>query len=145
MARMSQSPRRFRTAAFLSSGSVEADAAMARLAELYGNAAPDDADAIVALGGDGLMLQVLHRFMGSQKPIFGMNRGSVGFLMNDFSERDLFGRLENAERSVVHPLVMRTTDADGTTATARAINEVSMLRQSYQAGKLRTAASGCRN
>ncbi len=134
--------RRFGTVAFLSSGSPEADSAKVRLTARYGNATPERADVIVALGGDGLMLQVLHRFMGSMKPIFGMNRGSVGFLMNEFQEQDLFERLEKAETSVVHPLVMRATSSDGTVATARAINEVSMLRQSYQAAKLRVLVDG---
>ncbi len=97
---------------------------------------------IVALGGDGLMLQVLHRFMGSKKPIYGMNRGSVGFLMNEFQDQNLFERLDSAEASTVHPLVMRATSCDGTIATARAINEVSMLRQSYQAAKLRVSIDG---
>ncbi len=128
--------------AFLSSGSPEADAAKTALVALYGETTPETADVIVALGGDGLMLQVLHRFMGSQKPIFGMNRGSVGFLMNDYAEQGLFERIANAEASVVHPLVMRTTSVDGATATARAINEVSLLRQSYQAAKLKVLVDG---
>ncbi len=131
-----------RTAAFLASGAPEAEAARARLCDLYGDTDPAEADAIVALGGDGLMLQVLHRFMGSNKPIFGMNRGSVGFLMNDYAELGLFERLAKAEASIVHPLVMRATSQDGTVSTARAINEVSLLRQSYQAAKLRVEVDG---
>ena len=134
--------RRFRTVAFLSSGSAESDHAKHRLALRYGNMSPERADVIVALGGDGLMLQVLHRFMGSKKPIYGMNRGSVGFLMNEFQDQNLFERLDAAETSIVHPLVMRATSCDGTIATARAINEVSMLRQSYQAAKLRVSIDG---
>ena len=137
-----KSARRFRTVAFLSSGSAEADLAKQRLSLRYGNASPERADVIVALGGDGLMLQVLHRFMGSKKPIYGMNRGSVGFLMNEFQDQNLFERLDSAEASTVHPLVMRATSCDGTIATARAINEVSMLRQSYQAAKLRVSIDG---
>lgn len=132
----------FRTLAFLSSGSPDADAAKRRLSAVHGDVPPEEADAVVALGGDGLMLQVLHRFMGSNKPIFGMNRGSLGFLMNDFSEHGLIERLTVAEASIVHPLVMRATRADGTVSTARAINEVSLLRQSYQAAKLRVAVDG---
>jgi NAD+ kinase len=122
--------------------SAEADLAKQRLSLRYGNASPERADVIVALGGDGLMLQVLHRFMGSKKPIYGMNRGSVGFLMNEFQDQNLFERLDSAEASTVHPLVMRATSCDGTIATARAINEVSMLRQSYQAAKLRVSIDG---
>jgi NAD+ kinase len=142
MSGVDKRPRRFHTVAFLSSGSPDAELALNTLAERYGNAAPEDADVIVALGGDGLMLQVLHRFMGSLKPIYGMNRGSVGFLMNEFSEQDLFERLDSAEASTVHPLVMHATSCDGVVATARAINEVSLLRQSYQAGKLRISIDG---
>jgi NAD+ kinase len=85
------------------------------------------------------MLQSLHRFMGSAKPIYGMNKGTVGFLMNDFREDDLFERLEAAERSVVHPLLMVAWDVHGVAHTARAINEVAMFRQTYQAGKLRVS------
>lgn len=142
MAEVGMRLRRFEAVAFLSSGSTDADAATRRLSNLYGNVAPDDADAIVALGGDGHMLQVLHRFMGSPKPIYGMNRGTVGFLMNEYAEHDLLDRLEKAEASIVHPLIMRATSCDGTVATARAINEVSMLRQSYQAAKLRISVDG---
>jgi NAD+ kinase len=122
---------------FLSSGASEANEALERLVERYGNCEPADADVIVALGGDGLMLQTLHRMMDAPKPIYGMNRGSVGFLMNEFHDRGLRKRLENARSSILHPLVMRTIDAKGATRTARAINEVSLLRQTYQAAKLR--------
>jgi NAD+ kinase len=94
---------------------------------------------IVALGGDGLMLQTLHKVMGSSKPIYGMNKGTVGFLMNDYREDSLFERLENAERSVIHPLLMVVWDIHGVAHTARAINEVSMLRQTFQAAKLRVS------
>ena len=91
---------------------------------------------IVALGGDGLMLQTLHRMMDAPKPIYGMNRGSVGFLMNEFHERGLRKRLRAARPSIVHPLVMRATDASGAIHEARAINEVSLWRQTYQAAKI---------
>ena len=134
--------RRFSRIAFITSDTDEARSAGAALAERWGDAAPEAADVIVALGGDGLMLQTLHRFMGTGKPIYGMNRGSVGFLMNEFGIDALPDRLDQAERSVVHPLLMVATDADGVTRTARAINEVSLLRQSYQAAKLRIAIDG---
>jgi NAD+ kinase len=97
---------------------------------------------IVALGGDGLMLQSLHRFMGSGKPIYGMNRGSVGFLMNEYQSAGLRERLACAKASIVHPLMMRATTVDGRIEIARAINEVSLLRQSYQAAKLRISLDG---
>ena len=83
---------RFEKITFLSSGAPEASATCALLADRYGNAGLDEADVVVALGGDGLMLQVLHRFMGRSTPIYGMNRGSVGFLMNEFKEQDLIDR-----------------------------------------------------
>jgi NAD+ kinase len=129
--------RRFEHIAFLSSGTQAADEALERFTKLYGNTEPGRADVIVALGGDGLMLQTLHRYMGASKPIYGMNRGSVGFLMNEYQEEDLKARLNAAEASVVHPLVMTTTDINGKVETASAINEVSLLRQTYQAAKLR--------
>jgi NAD+ kinase len=128
---------RTRTIAFLSSGAKEADEALRRLAELYGDAPPDKADVIVALGGDGLMLQTLHQTMNAPKPIYGMNRGSVGFLMNEYSEPGLRERLAAAKPSIIHPLFMRALDVHGGETTARAINEVSLLRQTYQAAKLR--------
>ena len=96
---------------FLSSGAKEANEALDRLVERYGNCEPQQADVIVALGGDGLMLQTLHRMMNAPKPIYGMNRGSVGFLMNEFHDRGLRKRLENARLSIIHPLVMRTVDS----------------------------------
>src|SRR5271168_4642557 len=97
-------PKELTRIAFLSSGAPDSDAARIRLIHAYGNSDPDAADVIVALGGDGFMLQTLHRFMGSKKPIFGMNRGSVGFLMNEFRETDLHERLAEAKASTIHPL-----------------------------------------
>lgn len=123
--------------AFVASPIAEAERARAALEARYGSAEPDEADVIVALGGDGLMLQVLHRFMNSGKPIYGMNRGSVGFLMNEYAEEDLRERLALAEQTVIRPLTMTALDREGREHTALAINEVSMLRQSYQAAKLR--------
>jgi NAD+ kinase len=131
--------RRFNNIAFVASAAPDAQSALKALQDRYTNVAPEQADVIVALGGDGLMLQSLHRFMGTAKPIYGMNKGTVGFLMNDFREDDLFERLEAAERSVVHPLLMVAWDVHGVSHTARAINEVSMLRQTYQASKLRVS------
>ena len=133
---------RFGAISFVASDTPEAEAALAKLVERYGNADPADAEVIVALGGDGLMLQTLHRFLGTGKPIYGMNRGSVGFLMNEFKERGLRKRLEAAQRSVVHPLTMQAVDRNGATVQARAINEVSLLRRSYQAAKLRISVDG---
>ncbi|MBB4039990.1 NAD+ kinase [Microvirga flocculans] len=131
--------RRFNNIAFVASTAPDAQSALEALQNRYAHVPPDEADVIVALGGDGLMLQTLHTFMGTAKPIYGMNKGTVGFLMNDFREDDLFERLEAAERSVVHPLLMVAWDVHGVAHTARAINEVAMFRQTYQAAKLRVS------
>ena len=133
---------RFQAISFVASDTPEAQAALAKLTGRYGNADTATADVIVALGGDGLMLQTLHRFIGTGTPIYGMNRGSVGFLMNEFRERGLRKRLTEAQRSGVPPLSMRAVDKDGTEVRAEAINEVSLLRRSYQAAKLRISIDG---
>ena len=86
-------PERYNRIAFVASAGVEAQQALAQLTGLYGNLNPADADVVVALGGDGLMLQTLHQHMHSGKPIYGMHRGTVGFLMNEFSSHDLHARL----------------------------------------------------
>ncbi len=134
--------RRYKKIAFLSSGSPEASDTCAKLADRYGNAAMNEADVVVALGGDGLMLQTLHRFMGKITPIYGMNRGSVGFLMNDFREFDLIDRLNEAVPSIVHPLIMEATTASGEVEVSSAINEVFLSRQTFQAAKLRIFIDG---
>jgi len=139
---MTSSAQTFRRIAFVASGTPEAAAALAQLVARYGNAEPKDADVIVALGGDGLMLQTLHRFMNSGKPIYGMHRGTVGFLMNDFSVGGLVERLAAAHMTVIHPLLMRARDAAGKIHEHRAINEVSLFRQSAQAAHLRILIDG---
>src|SRR5918996_6655679 len=95
-------PKRYDRIAFVASAGTEAQAALAQLTKLYGNHDADDADVVVALGGDGLMLQTLHRHMRSGKPIYGMHRGTVGFLMNEFSEADLKERLALSQVTVIH-------------------------------------------
>lgn len=130
-------PQKFERIAFLANDGLEAQAALRRLVHAYGNSPSKSADVIVALGGDGFMLDTLHRHMHDRIPIYGMNRGSVGFMMNEFHEDDLLGRLERAETTKVHPLLMTTHGADGSTTTALAINEVSLYRQTHQAAKLR--------
>lgn len=132
----------FKNLAFISSGAPEAEEARRRLVEKYGDADPEDADCIVALGGDGLMLRTLHRFMGSGKPIYGMNRGSVGFLMNQYRETGLRKRIAEAKTSVVHPLIMHAINVRGDEFSAHAINEVSLLRQTSQIAKLRILVNG---
>jgi len=139
---MSSSSARFERIAFLASQAPEAQTARAALIRRYGEAAPADADVIVALGGDGFMLRTLHKFMTSGKPFYGMHRGTVGFLMNEFHEEGLRERLAAAEVTLIRPLVMRARDADGRTHEFRAINEVSLFRQIYQAAWLRILVDG---
>jgi NAD+ kinase len=139
---MSSTDSRVSRIAFIAGPTPEAQEARTRLAKRYGDAAPDEAGVIVALGGDGLMLQTLHRFMNSGKPIYGMHRGTVGFLMNEFNEERLSERLEAAETTLIHPLLMRALDARGQRHEAHAINEVSLFRQAYQAARLRILIDG---
>ncbi|MFL5106091.1 MAG: NAD kinase [Xanthobacteraceae bacterium] len=139
---MSPPAQPYKRIAFVASPIPEAQEARERLAGRYGNADPDRADAIVALGGDGLMLQTLHGFMHSGKPIYGMHRGTVGFLMNDFAEDNFIERLNAAQMTVIHPLLMRASDAAGRTYEHHAINEVSLFRQIYQLAKLRILIDG---
>lgn len=113
-----------------------AEEAAARLRQRYGFASLEEAAFVVALGGDGLMLQTLHRVMENNIPVYGMNFGSVGFLMNTFSEDDLPERLQASQHTCIYPLAMTVLDASGRTQTALAINEVSLFRSTYQAAKL---------
>jgi NAD+ kinase len=135
-------PQRRDRIAFVTSAVPQAETARDALVNLYGETEPAEADVIVALGGDGLMLQTLHKFMASGKPIYGMNRGTVGFLMNEYHEDRLRERLAAAEESVIHPLAMCAIDAHGTIHTGRAINEVSLFRQTNQAAHLRILVDG---
>jgi NAD+ kinase len=139
---MSRQPGRYGRIAFVASTTPEAEEALARLVARYGQASPAEADVIVALGGDGLMLQTLHRFIGMQKPIYGMHRGTVGFLMNEYHEDDLPQRLETARETVIHPLLMRTRNGGGTAQEHRAFNEVSLFRQTHQIARLRILIDG---
>jgi NAD+ kinase len=126
---------------FTASDRPEAQEARAKLAELYGDAG-DAAQAIVALGGDGFMLESLHKNLGDGKPIYGMNRGSVGFLMNEYAAEGLMERVNAAVRAVIHPLTMVAIDTHRRQHRALAINEVSLLRQSRQTAKLRISIDG---
>jgi NAD+ kinase len=139
---MSRPANRFQHIAFVAASTPEAREAYMKLEKRYGNVDPASADVIVALGGDGLMLQTLHKFMNSGKPIYGMHRGTVGFLMNEYSDEGLNERLTAAQITVIHPLVMKTRDAQGRTQEHRAINEVSLFRQSAQAAHLRILIDG---
>jgi NAD+ kinase len=115
---------------------LHAEESLAALRARYGDAGPDEADIVVALGGDGFMLQTLHSFTGKGKPIYGMNRGTVGFLMNEYGQDDLPDRLAAAEKAVIHPLKM-TAHTQSRAVEARAFNEVSLLRETRQAAKIR--------
>ncbi|MDB5616091.1 NAD kinase [Tardiphaga sp.] len=130
-------PARHDRISFVAGPSAEAQDALAQLAARYGNAEPDNADVIVALGGDGLMLKTLHDYMRTDIPIYGMHRGTVGFLMNEFSTVDLHSRLDASRDTVIHPLLMRATDVHGEVHVHHAINEVSLFRQTHQAARLR--------
>ena len=125
--------------AFIASDAPDPVAATAELRRRYGDVPVAEADVVVALGGDGVMLQALRETMNTGKPVYGMNRGSVGFLMNDYRPAELLERLAAATTETIHPLAMTVTTADNGPEFARAINEVSLLRQSYQAAKLRIA------
>ncbi|MGQ0672164.1 MAG: NAD kinase [Hyphomicrobium sp.] len=139
---MAKSARKFDTIAFVASDVAEAQEALRSLADRYGNCPAPEADAIVALGGDGLMLQTLHRFINDRIPIYGMNRGSVGFLMNEFREEGLIERLRQAQISRVHPLSMLAFDGQGKAHKGLAINEVSLFRERHQAAKLSISVDG---
>lgn len=128
--------------AFLANDAPIAQAAKADLAAQYGAVAVDEADIIVALGGDGFMLQTLHETQRLRAPVYGMNRGTVGFLMNEYVADGLRERLEQAEEEVINPLHMLATSVDGTEHKALAINEVSLLRAGPQAAKLRIYVDG---
>ena len=130
-------PKRYDRIAFVASAGEDAQAALAQLVDLYGNCNPADADVVVALGGDGLMLQTLHQHMRTGKPIYGMHRGTVGFLMNEFSTHDLGARLSAARETLINPLLMRATDVHGAVHIHHAINEVALFRQTNQAVRLR--------
>ena len=129
---------------FVSSGTEEARAALARLTARYGDVGEAQAEIVVALGGDGLMLQSLHRVMERQVPVFGMNCGSVGFLMNDYSDEGLIERLAAAKPTKIYPLTMKVVDAAGKTHVALALNEVSLFRTTYQAVKVEILVDGKR-
>ena len=128
--------------AFVASDRPEAQEARQRLTGIYGAVSEEAADVVVALGGDGFMLETLHRNLETRRPIYGMNRGSVGFLMNEYAEEGLLERIAGTEQAVIHPLSMVARDAAGVEHRALAINEVSLLRQTRQTAKLRIFIDG---
>jgi NAD+ kinase len=128
--------------AFTASRADVAQTARAALVTRYGNVAMEEADVIVALGGDGFMLQTLHATQALSAPVYGMNRGTIGFLMNTYVESDLPARLAAAEEAVINPLAMAARKPDGLVTEALAINEVSLLRAGPQAAKLKITVDG---
>jgi NAD+ kinase len=128
--------------AFSASKRPEAQEALRRLVQKYGQYDEDKADVIVALGGDGAMLDAMRRRFDDHKPVYGMNRGTVGFLMNEYDEDDLIARIDRAERATVNPLRMTVTNVHDQTVERLAINEVSLLRQTAQTAKLRIIVDG---
>jgi len=128
--------------AFVAATSAPARAALRELQRAYGTVAPAKADAIVALGGDGFMLETLHRHLRKRVPIYGMHRGSVGFLMNNYSVDDLPGRLARAMPVTLNPLRMTTETVSRRRRQVLAFNEVSLLRETRQTAKIRISLNG---
>ncbi len=128
--------------AFVAAGFEGAQAALQELTAAYRSVAPDEADVVVALGGDGFMLQTLRRFIDTDVPVFGLNRGSVGFLMNEYQPEELPKRLKRAQAVTLYPLLMTARTTDGSSQESVAINEVSLLRETYQAAKLEILVDG---
>ncbi|MFT3726548.1 MAG: NAD kinase [Terricaulis sp.] len=127
---------------FTASARPEAQQALIRLRHAYGDVGEAEADVVVALGGDGHILETLRRRLKDKKPVYGMNRGTVGFLMNDFSEEGLVERLEKTEPVRIRPLVAKCETLSGPTVTERAFNEVSLIRQTAQSARLKISVDG---
>jgi len=130
------------TIAFVAANSDEAHAALADLRKRYGEVSLDQAQVIVALGGDGFMLRTLHRHLPMNKPVYGMKVGTVGFLMNQFHPDGLIERIARAQPTMLKPLVMQAVGESGATTAALAFNEVSLLRQTKQVAHLRVSLNG---
>ena len=128
--------------AFRASPTRTAKEGFDRLTSLYGNAPVDEADVIVCLGGDGFMLETLHDTLNSGVPVYGMNCGTVGFLMNPFSDDDLPNRLAQTQEAILHPLRMHAVTTSGVVEEALALNDVFLFRQTRQAGKIRITVDG---
>jgi NAD+ kinase len=137
-----KSRSKFRAICFLASDAEPAREAALRLGQRYGQVPAVEADVIVPLGGDGFMLETLHAYLQTGIPIYGMNRGTVGFLLNDYNEAGLLERLARAQTAQLHPLRMRAQQSDGGRCDALAINEVSVFRETRQAAKLRVEIDG---
>ena len=128
--------------AFLASEKPEATSTRSDLVDRYGDTPPEGADIIVAIGGDGFMLETLRAYMTAGKPIYGVNCGTVGFLMNPKNIDGLGDQIDAAEQAIIHPLSMQAVTADGRTETAKAINEISLFRQTRQIARIRISVNG---
>lgn len=128
--------------AFIASQTAKSQKSLNKLIKTYGQCEPEDADVIVVLGGDGFMLQCLHQFMHQSTPVFGLRRGTVGFLMNDYTVKGLPERIEQAQKTVLHPLSMKAAKVDGEVVESLAINEVSLLRQTKQSAHIAIKING---
>lgn len=128
--------------AFIAADTDDAQKSKDRLIRLYGETAPEASDVIVALGGDGTLLHCLREYHALEKPLFGMNMGSVGFLMNEYREDDLTGRLQHAQSVTLHPLRMLAVTCEGEEFKALAFNEVSLFRERRQTAKISIAIDG---
>ena len=122
---------------FLSSDSFEAKEAEKNLISMYGQNTAENSDYIVPIGGDGLLLRTLHRLNNLNKPFFGINFGSIGFLMNNIKNKDLNETVTNAKKSFFKPLKMKATSVDNQVFEAYAYNEVSLMRQTHLASKIK--------
>ncbi len=128
--------------AFVASDDPAAQEALRTLESRYGVVSPDEADVVIALGGDGFMLETLHRFMNRHVPIYGMHRGSIGFLMNEYEPDRMREKVRNAVEVTLYPLRMDAVTMSGEKRSALAVNEVSLLRETRQAAKIRISIDG---
>jgi len=128
--------------AFLASHTNKSQTSLKHMVKIYGQHSPETADVIVVLGGDGFMLQCLHQYMHQNTPVFGLRRGTVGFLMNDYSIEDLPQRIEMAQKTILHPLTMQAEQVSGNVVQSLAINEVSLLRQTKQSAHIEIKING---
>lgn len=134
-------PRNMRLCVFSSEKPAAIEAGN-QIKKRYGNHSVENCDVIVAVGGDGFMLDVLRKYMTTGKPIYGFNRGTVGFMMNDAPVENLPERIADAEATVIHPLEMKATTINGRVETAMAINEVSLFRETRQSARVRISING---
>lgn len=127
--------------AYFAGKKPRAQKALEELKSTYGHVSPEEADAIVVLGGDGTMLQALHEYEDYAAPLYGMNLGTLGFLLNEHKKDGLFERIQNAKRFNIHPLHMTATDKDGKKHKQVAFNEVSLLRETHNSAKIRISVN----